>query len=130
MFYLLKLPPRARRIRQINKGVFTAEVVIAIARGYGESPVKALVATGYITAKEAIGINETSAAQLLTDRQLIQELARRVSSKDDIWKESFNSVIQQNTPSPDNGWQYEKMAATDDSPDEPMPGDDDYHDGP
>ena len=53
--------------RQINKGVFTAEVVIAIARGYGESPVKALVATGYITAKEAIGINETSAAQLLTD---------------------------------------------------------------
>lgn len=130
MFYLLKLPPRARRIRQINKGVFTAEVVIAIARGYGESPVKALVTTGYITAKEAIGINETSAAQLLTDRQLIQELARRVSSKDDIWKESFNSVVQQNTPSPDNGWQYEKMAATDDSPDEPMPGDDDYHDGP
>ena len=130
MFYLLKLPPRARRIRQINKGVFTAEVVIAIARGYGESPVKALVTTGYITAKEAIGINETSAAQLLTDRQLIQELARRVSSKDDIWKESFNSVVQQNTPSPDNGWQYEKMAAADDSPDEPMPGDDDYHDGP
>ena len=130
MFYLLKLPPRARRIRQINKGVFTAEVVIAIARGYGESPVKALVTTGYITAKEAIGINETSAAQLLTDRQLIQELARRVSSKDDIWKESFNSVVQQNTPSPDNGWQYEEMAAADDSPDEPMPGDDGYHDGP
>ena len=130
MFYLLKLPPRARRIRQINKGVFTAEVVIAIARGYGESPVKALVTTGYITAKEAIGINETSAAQLLTDRQLIQELARRVSSKDDIWKESFNSVVQQNPPSPDNGWQYEEMAAADDSPDEPMPGDDGYHDGP
>lgn len=116
--------------RQINKGVFTAEVVIAIARGYGESPVKALVATGYITAKEAIGINETSAAQLLTDRQLIRELARRVSSKDDIWEESFDSVVQQNTPSPDDGWQYEEMAAADDSPDEPMPGDDDYHDGP
>ena len=118
--------------RQINKGVFTAEVVIAIARGYGESPVKALVATGYITAKEAIGINETSAAQLLTDRQLIRELARRVSSKDDdIWEESFDSVVQQNAPSPDDGWQYEEMAAAaDDSPDEPMPGDDDYHDGP
>ena len=117
--------------RQINKGVFTAEVVIAIARGYGESPVKALVATGYITAKEAIGINETSAAQLLTDRQLIRELARRVSSKDDdIWEESFDSVVQQNVPSPGDGWQYEEMAAADDSPDEPMPGDDDYHDGP
>ena len=116
--------------RQINKGVFTAEVVIAIARGYGESPVKALVATGYITAKEAIGINETSAAQLLTDRQLIRELARRVSSKDDIWEESFDSVVQQNAPSPDDGWQYAEMAAADDSPDEPMPGDDDYHDGP
>lgn len=117
--------------RQINKGVFTAEVVIAIARGYGESPVKALVATGYITAKEAIGINETSAAQLLTDRQLIRELARRVSSKDDdIWEESFDSVVQQNVPSPGDGWQYEEMAAADDSPDEPMPGDNDYHDGP
>lgn len=117
--------------RQINKGVFTAEVVIAIARGYGESPVKALVATGYITAKEAIGINETSAAQLLTDRQLIRELARRVSSKDDdIWEESFDSVVQQNAPSTDDGWQYEEMAAADDSPDEPMPGDDAYHDGP
>ena len=117
--------------RQINKGVFTAEVVIAIARGYGESPVKALVATGYITAKEAIGINETSAAQLLTDRQLIRELARRVSSKDDdIWEESFDSVVQQNAPSPGDGWQYAEMAAADDSPDEPMPGDDDYHDGP
>ena len=117
--------------RQINKGVFTAEVVIAIARGYGESPVKALVATGYITAKEAIGINETSAAQLLTDRQLIRELARRVSSKDDdIWEESFDSVVQQNAPSLADGWQYEEMAAADDSPDEPMPGDDDYHDGP
>jgi DNA-binding helix-turn-helix protein len=35
--------------------------------------------------------------------------------------------------SPDDGWQYEEMeemAAADDSPDEPMPGDDDYHDGP
>lgn len=85
--------------RQINKGVFTAEVVIAIARGYGESPVKALVATGYITAKEAIGINETSVAQLLTDRQLIRELARRVDSKGDIWEENFDSVVQSNTPS-------------------------------
>lgn len=32
--------------------------------------------------------------------------------------------------SPDDGWQYEEMAAADDSPDEPMLGDDGYHDGP
>lgn len=32
--------------------------------------------------------------------------------------------------SPEDGWQYEEMAAADDSPDEPMLGDDSYHDGP
>jgi len=85
--------------RQINKGFFTAEVVIAIARGYGESPVKALVATGYITAKEAIGIHETSVAQLLTNHQLIRELARRVDSKDNMQEENFGSLVQSNTPS-------------------------------
>nr|DAW72259.1 MAG TPA: repressor protein CI [Caudoviricetes sp.] len=76
--------PVATLNRQINKGIFTAEVVIAIARGYGESPVEALVATGYITSKEVTGVDEVSAPQLLTSQQLVQELARRINLEDKI----------------------------------------------
>lgn len=76
--------PVATLNRQINKGIFTAEVVIAIARGYGESPVEALVATGYITSEEVTGVDEVSAPQLFTSQQLVQELARRINLEDKI----------------------------------------------
>lgn len=76
--------PVATLNRQINKGIFTAEAVIAIARGYGESPVEALVATGYITSEEVTGVDEVSAPRLLTSQQLVQELARRINLEDKI----------------------------------------------
>lgn len=74
--------PVATLNRQINKGIFTAEVVIA--RGYGESLVEALVATGYITSEEVTGVDEVSAPQLFTRQQLVQELARRINLEDKI----------------------------------------------
>lgn len=62
--------------RQLKKGTLSAENVILIARAYGANPVAALTTAGYITAAEAT-TNLGDIAQLLPDRDLIAELARR-----------------------------------------------------
>lgn len=63
--------------RQLKAGTLSAENVILIARAYKENPIAALATTGYITAEEATR-NIGEIAQLLPDRQLIAELARRI----------------------------------------------------
>ena len=63
--------------RQLKAGVLSAENVILIARAYGSNPVAALATTGYIKVSEA-NENLGDIAQLLPDRKLIAELARRI----------------------------------------------------
>lgn len=115
--------------RQLSKGRLSAEVVIAIARGYRESPVEALAATGYLTPDEVTGIAADAAAQLLTDQQLIRELARRIDSNESAWAGTFDGVLAASQtdaevvafPDPDT-WQPGEYVA-DSSPEEPEPGD-------
>ncbi|MBW3093371.1 helix-turn-helix transcriptional regulator [Bifidobacterium sp. 82T10] len=69
--------------RQYSDGElnFSAENVILIARAYGSSPVKALVAFGYLSTEEGtleIGIEE--ALSKATWPQIMQEMARRVEA--------------------------------------------------
>ena len=85
--------PVATVNRQISRGAFTAEVVIGIARAYGQSPVEALTTTGYLSPEEVIGTSIDAAAQLLTDQQLIREFARRLNSDNDAWSGTFDEVL-------------------------------------
>jgi transcriptional regulator with XRE-family HTH domain len=58
-----------------------AESVVAFARAYGESPVEALVAAGYITAEES-GVRPRKAKTPLkefSERELLEEVLRRKS---------------------------------------------------
>jgi len=58
-----------------------AESVVTFARAYGQSPIEALVAAGYITAEEA-GVRPPKAKTPLKDfseRELLEEVLRRKS---------------------------------------------------
>jgi len=141
--------------RQLNKGQISSENVIAIARGYGQSPVEALAQTGYLTPEEASGMPREALAELLTDQEVIRVLAYRINEDEDAWKGTFTEVVEESqggsqpssqeerghisaphlyvTPDSyddDTPGEEDLPYAADSSPDEPMPGDDDYSDGP
>lgn len=84
--------------RQLNKGIFSAENVIALARGYGQSPIGELIKTGYLRAEEFTGQSPELAAQLLPDRSLIQELARRIGSDSPEWDKPFDEALRDSFP--------------------------------
>ena len=111
--------------RQLAKGRLTAEVVIALARGYGHSPIDALAQNDYITQEEATrGITDYS--QILTDQDLIRELARRIDHTPGAWDDTFTHTLEQ----AQDADLYQLPHIADSSDTEPEPGDDDYHDGP
>ena len=88
--------------RQFNKGQFSAEVVIALARGYGQSPVEALAQTGYIEAEEVTGIDREALADLLTDQEMIRALAKRIDSDESAWEGTFSEVVDNVSHLPSN----------------------------
>lgn len=102
--------------RQLNRGELTAETVIAIARAYNHAPTTALAETGFLTPEEITGLPATTSAEILTDRDLIAELARRIGiSVEDLTTDEYPDTTNQWA-----GW------AADSSPLEPEPGDDNY----
>ncbi|MBV7302915.1 hypothetical protein [Corynebacterium sp. TAE3-ERU2] len=86
--------------RQLKAGRLSAENVIALARAYNESPVQALAATGYLSSEEAIGVSLTTTAQMLSDKDLIRELARRVDSTPGVWQDTFDATVSSATEQP------------------------------
>lgn len=83
--------------RQANAGRFDAETIIAIARHYRVQPVAALAALEILTNEEAAGMTAHAIAGLLTDQQLIRELARRVDSDEAAWEGTFDDVVESAT---------------------------------
>lgn len=79
--------------RQANAGRFDAETVIAVAKGYDGSPVAALVETGYLAPEDA-GLDADDMIKLLTNQQLVRELARRVDDNADAWAGTFDVVVE------------------------------------
>lgn len=64
--------------RQLSRGTFRPELVIALCRGYNYPPVDGLIETGYLHAHE-VG-SETPirvALESATNRQILEELLRR-----------------------------------------------------
>lgn len=80
--------------RQIGKGEFTAETVIAIARAYHQSPITALTQTGYLTTSEASGLTTEELGDLLTDRDLIALLAKRVKAGTPYWDQPVSEALE------------------------------------
>lgn len=83
--------------RQLAKGTLSEGNVIAIARAYGANPVDALVRTGFITSEEALG-KDRDLSSLLSDQELIHELAMRVNSDEGAWDDTFSSAMEPKQP--------------------------------
>lgn len=63
--------------RQIDKGVLSPEMVIALCRAYDRSPVAGLIETGYINDYELHGPDVEVALREATNEQLLDEIMRR-----------------------------------------------------
>lgn len=60
----------------------------------GVSPVGALVQTRYILEQEVSEAARIESIRLLTDQQLIRELARRIDGNPAAWEGTFGDVIE------------------------------------
>ncbi|KAA8723257.1 hypothetical protein [Corynebacterium phocae] len=63
--------------RQVDKGQFSPEMVIALCRAYGRSPVQGLIETGYIHAHEVDSPAVAVALEKATNAELLAEINRR-----------------------------------------------------
>lgn len=63
--------------RQLSRGHLRPEMVIALCRAYGRSPVTGLVETGYINSWETEGVAIPYALQQATNEQILSEILRR-----------------------------------------------------
>lgn len=86
--------PQTTFNRQADEGRFDAGTIIAIARHYGANPIIALVETGYLNSGEASNMSMKEVAKLLTDQQLVKELARRIDANAAAWAGTFDEVIE------------------------------------
>ena len=63
--------------RQLSRGTFRPEMVIALCRGYGRSPVTGLIETGYLQEWEAENVGIPYALHNATNQQILDEILRR-----------------------------------------------------
>lgn len=63
--------------RQLEKGKLSPEMVIALCRGYGKSPVTGLIETGYLNEWETEGVGIPYALQKATNQQILDEILKR-----------------------------------------------------
>ena len=63
--------------RQLSRGTFRPEMVIALCRGYNRSPVTGLIETGYLREWEAEGVGIPFALHNASNQQLLDEIMRR-----------------------------------------------------
>lgn len=85
--------PQSTFNRKVNQGHVESDAVIAIARAFGKSPVEALVKTGYLTAAEASGMTGAELSRLLSDQELVREMAHRLNENEAAWAGTFGEVI-------------------------------------
>ena len=80
--------------RQLARNTLSAETVIALARAYGRSPVRALLETGYLLPEETGIPSPDELLQTLSDQQVIADVARRIDSEPAHWLGTFGEVIE------------------------------------
>ncbi|VFB07746.1 DNA-binding protein [Corynebacterium striatum] len=109
--------------RQIDKGVLSPEMVIALCRAYDRSPVTGLIETGYINDYEVQGPDVEIALRQADNEQLLKEIMRR---SDPQARYLFGNAGDDNviglaphlTPVSDVDDSMPLSAVADDSPDE------------
>lgn len=80
--------------RQLARNTLSAETVIALARAYGRSPVRALLETGYLRPEEVGMPSPEELLQSLSDQQVIADVARRIDSEPAHWLGTFDEVVE------------------------------------
>ena len=70
--------PNRTVLNQMDKGTISAENVIKIAEGYGKSPVRALVNTGYLDEEWAQSVDPETAIWQLTEEQIAEHVLERM----------------------------------------------------
>lgn len=112
--------------RQISRGTFRPEMVIALCRGYNRSPVTGLIETGYLQACELDGVSVPYALREATNEQLLDEIMRRsdpearelfTADGDDAVVDIDDNVVDFPSMS-DPGGTIPEGAVADSSPDE------------
>lgn len=68
--------------RQIARGEIKAQVLVALCRAYRIPFPDAFTAAGFISAEEARGAASSGALHDATDRQLVEEMLRRVERRE------------------------------------------------
>lgn len=63
--------------RQLERDYLRPEMVIALCRGYGRSPVTGLIETGYLQKWETEGVSVPYALEQATNKQILDEIMRR-----------------------------------------------------
>ena len=63
--------------RQLDRGTLSPEMVIALCRAYGKSPITGLVENGYLNDYETEGAGIPFALKKATNIQILHELTRR-----------------------------------------------------
>lgn len=69
-------------LRQMARGEIKPQTLVAICRAYGIPFLRAFVAAGYITQGEADNAGVHGALEDATDRQLVEEMLRRVERRE------------------------------------------------
>lgn len=128
---------------QINRGHLSAEVVIGVAAGYGQSPVRALVDTGFIDEQWAEAVDPATALRKVGEDELADEVLRRMKlpGAHTVFEDPVDQVAARRaakrsaseiTPETDETPEQEDEDlgyVADGTDTEPEEGDDDYSDG-
>ncbi|WP_334136963.1 hypothetical protein [Corynebacterium variabile] len=123
---------------QINRGHLSAEVVIGVAAGYGQSPVRALVDTSFIDEQWAETVDPITALRQVSEEDLADEVLRRMKlpGAHEVFDTPVDELDARRAaksngrgiyPTPDV---LPEDYVADSTDTEPEMGDDDYNDGP
>lgn len=117
--------PQRTLANQVDRDHISPENVIAIGIEYTGHPVRALVDTDYLPEQYAADVDPVTALRTVTEEELADEVLRRMKlpGAHDTFTTPVDELAARRHVSTD-------AYAADSSPDEPEPGDDDYHDGP
>ncbi|WP_075691729.1 helix-turn-helix domain-containing protein [Corynebacterium sphenisci] len=94
---------------QYKRGEFSADVVVALARAYGVSPIVALARTGFITPDEVVKGGASEALQLASDMDLLAEVGRRIKASRAVWDMPLDKALSLPEQDPDY---FERVAET------------------
>lgn len=112
--------------RHINNE--NVQFCIDLARAYNANPLRGLLACDAITKADIQEMAKTALLDDLDDLELAEEIVRRLQERQDSELANVTEFPRRSNNSEGDVRPVDYAADT--SPDEPMPGDDDYSDGP